>query len=70
MKQSEIERNPYKTDNDQITMNHEKDTRKPKLTLKALNNLRKMREMRRFEELQHQEFVERIYGLPEEKPGF
>lgn len=67
MNQNEIE-NPYTTGDDEETKLHLNDTRKPKLTLKTLNKLRKMRELRRFEKAQQQDFIEVIYGAPEEAP--
>jgi hypothetical protein len=67
MKQDEIQKNPYQTDNDQEAMLHLGDTRKPKLTLKHLNKLRKMKELKRFEQMQKHDFLEIMYGQPEEE---
>jgi hypothetical protein len=67
MKQDEIQKNPYQTTDDQEAMLHLHDTRKPKLTLRHLNKLRKMKELRHFEKLQQHDFLEIMYGLPEEE---
>jgi len=66
MNQSEIE-NPYTQGEDQEDTLHLGDTRKPKLTLRHLNKLRKMRELRRFEKMQQNDFYELMYGVPKEE---
>jgi hypothetical protein len=66
MKQDEIQKNPFQTVDDQESMLHLGDTRKPKLTLRHLNKLRKMKELRRFEKLQQHDFLEIMYGVPKE----
>lgn len=38
------------------------DTRRPRLTLRHLNKLRKVRELRRMEQANHKEFVKAMYG--------
>jgi hypothetical protein len=69
MIQDEIE-NPYKSENDdEISKLHPDDTRKPKLLLKTLNKLRKMKELRQFEKVKQQEFIELLYGIPSEQPS-
>lgn len=69
MKQDEIDQNLDKVDGDQIDTLELGDTRKPALTLKHLNKLRKMRELRRFEKLQQDEFHAIMYGTSvEENP--
>jgi len=62
--------NPYNQGTDDEDMLHMGDSRKPRLTLKHLNKLRKMRELRRFEKLQQSDFNELMYGIPagEESP--
>lgn len=67
MKQDEIQKNPYQTTDDQEAMLHLGDTRKPKLTLKHLNKLRKMKELKRFEQMQKHDFLAIMYGQPEEE---
>ena len=39
------------------------DTRKPVLTLKHINRLRKIRELKKFEKLKNQKLVSAMYGL-------
>lgn len=41
------------------------DTRKPKLTLKHLNKLRKMREFKKLDMKEREDFWQVIYGVPE-----
>ena len=70
MQQSEIE-NPYTTGVDIESTLHIDDTRKPKLTLRILDKLRKMRELKRLETIQQREFIHQIYGEPEaDQQGF
>jgi len=59
--------NPYNQGTDDEDTLHLGDTRKPKLTLKHLNKLRKMKELRRFEKMQQSEFHQIMYGIPEEE---
>ena len=42
------------------------DTRKTRLTLKHLNELRKVREIRKQDQEQNREFVSKMYGQPAE----
>ncbi len=68
MNQSEIE-NPYVDQSpnaDKLDTLHLGDNRKPVLTLKHLNKLRKMKELRKLEKLQQHDFLQVMYGLPEE----
>jgi hypothetical protein len=67
MNQAEIEQNLDSTKDDQIDTLHLNDVRKPHLTLKHLNKLRKMRELRRFEKMQQDEFHAIMYGTPAEE---
>lgn len=73
MKQEEIEKlskdqqNPYTQGDDKEDTLHMGDTRKPKLSLKHLNKLRKMRELRRFEKMQQGDFHELMYGTAAEE---
>ena len=72
MKQDQIETNngtanPYKTDDDQLAKKHLNDTRKPSITLKTLNKLRKMKELRKFDLLKQQEFISHMYAAPVEQ---
>ena len=47
----------------QITMD---DTRRPRLTLRHLNKLRKIQELKRLEQEAHAGFVKTMYGTPVE----
>lgn len=51
----------YEPKNDQETLRSKEDTRKPKLTLKELNKLRKVREIARAEQIEHNKFVKVMY---------
>ena len=42
------------------------DTRRPRLTLRHLNKLRKIQELKALEAGAHDEFVKTMYGTPEE----
>lgn len=48
------------------------DTRRPRLTLRHLNKLRKIQELKRLETEAHSDFVKTMYGTPAEgdEPGF
>lgn len=45
------------------------DTRRPRLTLRHLNKLRKVRELRRMEKSTHKTFVQKMYGSSGEEGG-
>ncbi len=45
------------------------DTRRPRLTLRHLNKLRKVRELRKMEKATHSEFVKQMYGSSGEEGG-
>jgi hypothetical protein len=45
------------------------DTRRPRLTLRHLNKLRKVRELRKMEQATHSEFVKTMYGSSGEEGG-
>lgn len=42
------------------------DTRRPRLTLRHLNKLRKIQELKKLEMMAHKDFVKTMYGMPEE----
>lgn len=56
----------YSPEDDQYAQRDEADTRTPVLTLEQLNKLRKYRDIKRAEELEHDEFVSTMYGAPSE----
>jgi len=45
------------------------DTRRPRLTLRHLNKIRKVKEMRKLETAAHKEFVQSMYGSQEDDEG-
>ena len=45
------------------------DTRRPRLTLKHLNTLRRIKEIRKLELLGRKESLSRIYGMPAAEGG-
>lgn len=45
------------------------DTRKPKLTLRMINKLKKMRALNQLENLKRQDLLAVMYGVPEEDPN-
>lgn len=45
------------------------DTRRPRLTLRHLNKLRKIQELKKLEAEAHAEFVKKMYGTPPEEGG-
>lgn len=51
---------------DDFTKRYLDDTRKPKLTLKLLNKLKKIRATRQLEQLKRNDLLQTMYGLPEE----
>lgn len=54
----------YNPEDDQHQQRNKGDTRKPKLTLKQLNKLRKVREIKKAEQLEHEKFVRTMYSTP------
>lgn len=56
----------YNPKSDQETVVKRDDTRKPRLTLRALNKLRCIKNIKRAEEIDHMKAVSRMYGSPEE----
>lgn len=59
----------YDPAEDQITRRNLGDTRKPALTLRALNRLKKMRALRKLEKLKRQDMLGAMYGAPAEPQG-
>lgn len=59
MNQSDLENNVA---NDDIEKEHRTDTRRPKLTLRHLHKLRKIRELKALELLNQSRQLELIYG--------
>ena len=56
----------YAPEDDKANQASLSDTRRPRLTLRHLNKLRKIQELKRLENDAHDEFVKTMYGTPVE----
>ena len=56
----------YNPENDEFASRQMDDTRKPMVTLEQLNKLRKVREIKRAEEIEHNKFVRVMYAVPQQ----
>jgi hypothetical protein len=54
----------YEPANDELQKRNPDDTRKAKLTLEELNKLRKVRDIRNAEKVEHEKFVRTMYAQP------
>jgi len=54
----------YTPEDDKFAQRRPTDTRKPKLTLEQLNKLRKVRDIKNAEDLEHEKFVRVMYSQP------
>jgi hypothetical protein len=54
----------YNPEKDQYQKREPEDTRKSKLTLEELNKLRKIRDIRKAEDIEHRKFVRTMYAQP------
>ena len=54
----------YSPESDEWQLRSPGDTRKPKLTLEQLNKLRKVREIKKAEQIEHDKFVRTMYAQP------
>ena len=63
MRYSELKEN-YFPEHDHYHMAHIEDGRKTRLTLKHLNKLRKVRAIKRAEDIEHKKFVSVMYQAP------
>lgn len=54
----------YNPEDDKLTKREPDDTRKSKLTLEELNKLRKVRDIRNAESIEHDKFVRTMYSQP------
>lgn len=59
----------YSPEDDAWQRRNKGDTRKPKLTLEQLNKLRKVREIKKAEEIEHDKFVRVMYATPTQEAG-
>lgn len=56
----------YAPEDDKMNQAKMGDTRRPRLTLRHLNKLRKIQELKRLENEAHDDFVKTMYGTPVE----
>jgi hypothetical protein len=56
----------YDPEDDKMNQASLNDTRRPRLTLRHLNKLRKIQELKALEMGAHDDFVRTMYGTPEE----
>ncbi len=59
----------YSPEDDAWQRRNKGDTRKPKLTGEQLNKLRKVREIKKAEEIEHNKFVRVMYATPTQEAG-
>lgn len=59
----------YDPSQDQYNARHLDDTRKPVLTLSALNRLKRMRALKKLEKLKHEDLIGIMYSPPETEGG-
>lgn len=52
----------YNPEFDEFVKRQRDDTRKPKLTLEQINKLRKYRELKKAEDIEHNKFVKVMYS--------
>lgn len=52
----------YFPEDDKLNQTSKDDTRRPRLTLRHLNKLRKIRELKKLEMAAHKDFVKVMYG--------
>lgn len=69
MRAGEIETEYYDAANDKLNQAKPDDNRKPRLTLRNLNKLKKMRAAQELENAMREDTLEIIYGAPAEEPG-
>ena len=64
MKASEIIIEYYEPANDEHQRIQKKDTRRPRLTLRHINKLRKVRELKKLEDGERKKFIPVMYANP------
>ena len=71
MKVNDVILEYYDPEDDEASVAHKDDTRRPRLTLKHLHKLRKMREVRKLEQEEHLVLVRDMYNTaPADDQGF
>ena len=64
MKNKEIINENYDMEDDEYMKAQLSDTRRPRLTLRHLNKLRKLKDARVIQDQERSEFVKKMYGAP------
>tara|TARA_B100001105_G_C22382634_1_gene440386 strand:+ start:1255 stop:1458 length:204 start_codon:yes stop_codon:yes gene_type:complete len=59
----------YNPELDDYIRTAQDDTRKVKFTLSEINKLRKVREIKKAEDLEHKKFVKMMYATPSDQIG-
>ncbi|RYD47113.1 MAG: hypothetical protein EOP83_28560 [Verrucomicrobiaceae bacterium] len=67
--QNDVSTGYYDPNEDKINGRALGDTRKPKITLRKINRLKKMRALRQLESLKRQDLLAVMYGVPEDDGG-
>ena len=57
----------YTPEEDNSILRKPEDTRKPKLTLEILNKMRKVKEIKQAEDIEHKKFVKVMYKAPSDE---
>jgi hypothetical protein len=66
MKFKDVLNEYYYPEDDKLNQTKKDDTRRPRLTLRHLNKLRKVRELKKLELAAHKDFVKTMYGAKAE----
>lgn len=69
LEQSEVSTGYYDPNADDMSQRKMSDTRKPLLTLRKINRLKKMRALRQLDDLKRQDLLAVMYAVPEEPAG-
>lgn len=69
MNAEELSTGYYDPAEDRFNRRELSDTRKPIITLRHLNRLKKMRALKKLEQLQREDILGIMYGIPEEPSG-
>lgn len=69
LEQQDFETGYYDPNEDKVNQRLPTDTRKPVLTLKHLNRLKKMRAVQKLENLKRQDLLKIMYGQPPAEDG-
>lgn len=62
MRHRDILKEYYSPEDDKLSVRGKQDTRRPKISLKQLNKIRKRRELKKFEEEKRKRSLPLIYG--------